>query len=195
MRVFRLEFGQPPSMRTRWLGPYTAKWLTAEAEEIATCLEAEHLRTKPHPLSTPLLVTSTFESRYLCGCDSRNALGDWFGDYFGPLRAQGGHVGQYEVPEAAIVEHHDGQLVFHQQSAEVITRDGSPPAAPLVLTSAGSRRAKIAAAGGKYNRWPPRPSVNLLANGTCLMAGRSSAKGVSFDIRRSIYGLACRDPN
>lgn len=48
MRVFRLEFGQPPSMRTRWLGPYTAKWLTAEAEEIATCLGG---RAPPHQTS------------------------------------------------------------------------------------------------------------------------------------------------
>jgi hypothetical protein len=156
MRVFRLEFEQPPSMRTRWLGPYTAKWLTAEADDIATFLEAEHLRTRPHPVSTPQLVTSTFENRYLCGCASMKELVDWFGDYFESLRAQGGHVGQYEMPDAAIVELRDGQLVFHQQSAAVISREGSPPAAPLVLTSAGSRRAKIAAAGGRYDRWSPR---------------------------------------
>jgi hypothetical protein len=155
MRVFRLEFQQPPSMRTRWLGPYTAKWLTAEAEEIATFLEAEHLRTRPHPSSTPQLVASTFDNRYLCGCGSTIALVDWFGDYFLPLRAQGGYVGQYEVPDAAIVESRDGQVIFHQQSAENISRDGSPPAAPLILTSAGTRRAKIAAAGGRYDRWPP----------------------------------------
>lgn len=153
--MFRLEFEQPPAMRTRWLGPYTAKWLTAEAEEIATFMEAEHLRTRPHPLSTPLLVGSTFQNRYFCGCSSRYALGDWFGDYFEPLRHQGGYVGEYSVPDAAVVELQDGQLVFHQQSAQVVRRNGVPPAAPLVLTSAGSRRAKIAAAGGRYDRWAP----------------------------------------
>lgn len=160
MRVFRLEFEQPASMRTRWLGPYTAKWLTAQAEEIATFLEAEHLRTRPHPSSTPQLVASTFENRYLCGCSSTKTLVDWFGDYFPPLRAQGGYVGQYVVPDTAIVELRDGQLVFRQQSAVVISREGSPPAAPLVLTSAGARRAKIAAAGGRYDRWSPRPAAD-----------------------------------
>jgi len=155
MRVFRLEFMQPPSMRTRWLGPYTAKWLTAEAEELATYLEAEHIRTRPHPVNTPLLVTSTFENRHLCGCDSRTALSKWFGKYFEPLRGQGGQVGVYEVPDPAIAEHLNGQVVFHQGSARIIDRDGLPSASPLVLTSAGSRRTKIAAAAGKYDHWSP----------------------------------------
>lgn len=155
MRVFRLEFLQPPSMRTRWLGPYSAKWLTAEGEELATYLEAEHIRTRPHPVNSPLLAASTFENRYLCGCDSRTALSDWFGKYFGPLREQGGYVGVYEVPDLAVAEHLNGQVVFHQGSASFIERDGLTAAAPLVLTSAGSRRAKIEAAAGKYDHWPP----------------------------------------
>lgn len=166
MRVFRLEFRQPPSMRTRWLGPYTAKWLTAAAEELATYLEAEHIRTRPHPLSTPLLVTSTFENRYLCGCDSRTRLSNWFGRYLEPLREQGGQIGEYEVPEAAIAEHHNGQVVFHSESSRVVGRDGSPAAAPLVLTSAGSRRAKIAGAAGKYDRsFPAALGRPLLMSG------------------------------
>ncbi|QNK79474.1 hypothetical protein [Nakamurella sp. PAMC28650] len=155
MRVFRLEFLQPPSMRTRWLGPYSAKWLTAEGEELATYLEAEHIRTRPHPVNTPLLKASTFENHHLCGCDSRTALSDWFGKYFGPLREQGGQVGVYEVPDLAVAEHLNGQVVFHHGSSRIIERDGHPAAAPLVLTSAGSRRAKIAAAAGKYDHWSP----------------------------------------
>lgn len=104
MRVFRLEFEQPPGRRTRWLGSYTA--------EVA----------------------------------DRRSRGD---------RAQGGFVGQYEVPDAAVVEWCEGQLVFHQQTAAVVSRDGCTPTAPLVLTSAGSRRAKIEAAGGRCDRWSP----------------------------------------
>jgi hypothetical protein len=143
MRVFRLEFLQPPSMRTRWLGPYSAKWLTAEGEDLATYLKAEHIRTRPHLVNTLLLVASTLENRYLCGCDSRTALSDWFGKYFGPLREQGGQVGVYEVPDLAVAEHLNGQVVFHQGSSRIIERDGHPAAAPLVLTSAGSRNGAL----------------------------------------------------
>ena len=55
LRIVRLEFEQPPSMRTRSLGPYTATWLTAEAQETATFMEAEHLRARPHPQVRPVV--------------------------------------------------------------------------------------------------------------------------------------------
>lgn len=147
MRVYRLEFEQPPSVAAGWLGPHTAQWITAEAEELATFLEAEHRVTRHEP--DPLIFErNPGVDRYICGTDSMAALRAWFGDYLPAFQRQGGHIAEYDVPESAIAEHVGTQVVFQQRQGVVVRRVGTPPIGPLIRSTAGRRARRSPQATG-----------------------------------------------
>lgn len=133
------------------MGPYTAQWLTAQAEELVRYMEAEHLVTRPHPADPRIFERHPRDDRLACGCASLRLLGDWFGRYLRPLWEQGAHVCAYDVPADAIVDHSPDQMLFTLRRASAVRRLGCRPPAPLIRSSAGARAEIIAASNGRYD--------------------------------------------
>jgi hypothetical protein len=122
MKVYRLEFLQPDG---RWTGPYTAEWITPAAFKLRKAMLKNHKVTRPYPASS-IFAKNPGKDRYVCASPSMGALKAWFGRYLGLYKAEGGHVGTYEVPVEAIAERDEEQIVYQQRQATLIVREGEP---------------------------------------------------------------------
>lgn len=155
LTVWRLEMPQVPGYRFHWLGPYTSHWLTARAEEIVRYMEAEHTVTHPEPRDRRVFAHHReVGDPLLCGSLGGGGLQAWFGDYAPLLKGEGGHLARYEVPLVAVIDQDDRQVIFVQSRARLIGREGTPPPAELVRSSAGSRAAAMLASNGIYEYDP-----------------------------------------
>lgn len=166
--MWRQEFPQVPGWPIPWLGPYTSHWLTAEAEELVRYMEAEHVRTRPHPADPTIFERFSGNDRLACACSEFETLEHWFGDYLVPLQNQGAHVSEYVVPRSAIVQDSPDQLLFIYRMGDVASRSGTAPPGPLIRSSAGSRSAIIASGDGKYDTWPPRRQAEINVPGASM---------------------------
>lgn len=149
--VWRLEFAQPPDRRHDWVGPYSSAWLTERAEELVRFMDAEHSRTRPHPGQAGIFAANPAPDWVVCGCTSREALEWWFGAYWQPLLQEGAHVAAYEVPDGAVLDQDDHQVLFRRGASVLRSREGSGPTAPRLPSSAGQRAAIMQAAAGHYD--------------------------------------------
>lgn len=132
MRIFRLEFLQPDG---RWTGPYCAEYMTKGAFAIRDAMAPQHKNSAYHSFPDPqIFAKNPGRDRYVCGTMSIKQLVAWFGEYLVPFIDEGGHVGIYEVPEAAIAENDGRQIVYQQQQARLLIRHGAfvPPRRLLV---------------------------------------------------------------
>lgn len=126
MFVFRLEFFQPAERR--WTGPYCAEWMTPRAFEIREAMMVTHIEgdpERPWPDSAIFLANPGVD-RYVCGTSTLLGLQSWFGRWLGPLLAEGGHVGTYEVPAEAVGVRDGQQIVYQQRRAVLLDRFGTP---------------------------------------------------------------------
>lgn len=73
------------------------------------------------------------KDRYVCGSATNELLEIWFGEYLEPFLGEGGHIGVYDIPTAAIW-HDDGkQVVYQQRQATLIARSGKKIDASLLI--------------------------------------------------------------
>jgi hypothetical protein len=127
MKVYRLEFWQPDG---RWTGPYCAEYMTEAAFAIRDRMVPHHKTSTYHVFpDAAIFAANPGPDRYVCGATSMKLLRDWFGEYFMPFLGEGGHVGIYEVPEAAVAENDGLQVVYQQRQARLLNRRGKvmPP--------------------------------------------------------------------
>jgi hypothetical protein len=123
IEIFRLEFLQPDG---RWTGPYCAEYMTAGAFAIRDRMAAYHKNSDYHAFpDAQVFANNPGKDRYVCGVDSMEKLQEWFGEYFVPFLAEGGHIGVYGVPEEAIVENDGRQIVYQQRRGQLISREGT----------------------------------------------------------------------
>src|SRR6266550_2360073 len=110
MKGYRLEFLQPDG---RWTGPYTAEYMTPKAFELREGMLKDHKITRPYPYSETF-ANNPGKDRYVCASPSLEALKTWFGNYLNLFEDEGGHIGEYEIPEVAVTEYDEQQIVYQQ---------------------------------------------------------------------------------
>lgn len=130
--MYRLEFLQPDG---RWCGPYCAEYMTARGFELRDLMMAEHLIDDPgRPWPDPeIFARSPGGDRYVCGTASIPDLTWWFGHWLHPLMHEGGHLGSYEVPQAAVAVNDGAQIIYMQRQGVMHRRIGTPVDPQLLI--------------------------------------------------------------